>query len=506
MSRVASCFLPARCLPLVRAAWLHNSSIWYRPPIYDWCFRGHRPLTSLRAVGVGAQGLQVRDGGSTPSPGPTDAAAERRSSLLSVLRSRGLLADVAGGAEGLTAAAAAGPLRVYCGFDPTAQSLHLGNLLCLMVLAWFQRCGHQAVALMGGATGRIGDPSGKSSERPVLDEAEVAANAASIARNVEALLQRVPGSTGEAPLVLDNYEWWSGMGLLDFLRDVGRHARVGTMLAKDSVRTRLESETGISFTEFSYQLLQGQDFVHLRKTHGVRVQVGGSDQWGNITAGTELIRKTMDADAFGLTVPLLLKSDGTKFGKSEGGAIWLSPAKLSPYAFYQALLATADDDVARMLRALTFLPLEQIDALLAPGQPPAAAQRALAAEVTRFVHGEDGLRDALAATRALAPGSSEGSVDLQTLEAAVAGGAPKFAVDREAALGGPLIDLLVRVGAQPSKGAARRLVQGRGLRVNNKVVTDEGRGLAADDLVDGRLVMVSLGKKKKLVLELGVAP
>ncbi|KAL6778213.1 TSY1 [Auxenochlorella protothecoides x Auxenochlorella symbiontica] len=255
MSRVASCFLPARCLPLVRAAWLHNSSIWYRPPIYDWCFRGHRPLTSLRAVGVGAQGLQVRDGGSTPSPGPTDAAAERRSSLLSVLRSRGLLADVAGGAEGLTAAAAAGPLRVYCGFDPTAQSLHLGNLLCLMVLAWFQRCGHQAVALMGGATGRIGDPSGKSSERPVLDEAEVAANAASIARNVEALLQRVPGSTGEAPLVLDNYEWWSGMGLLDFLRDVGRHARVGTMLAKDSVRTRLESETGISFTEFSWSRL-----------------------------------------------------------------------------------------------------------------------------------------------------------------------------------------------------------------------------------------------------------
>lgn len=301
--------------------------------------------------------------------------------------------------DDLEALALRTPLSVYCGFDPTADSLHLGNLLGIIVLSWFQRCGHEPVALVGGATGRVGDPSGRSSERPVLSEAQIEANVAGIRRVLEGVLSRAAaGAPGGAPRVrvLNNLDWFGPMSFLAFLRDVGKHARVGAMMAKDSVRTRMESEQGISFTEFTYQLLQGYDFVHLCRDHGVRVQIGGSDQWGNITAGTDLIRRllggggsgsggsgggstdggsgsaesSMDSggsgDApgapacFGLTFPLLVDSEGRKFGKSTGGAIWLSADKLSPYKFYQYLFGVADADVVRMLRMLTFLPLEEV--------------------------------------------------------------------------------------------------------------------------------------------------
>ena len=238
------------------------------------------------------------------------------------------------------------PVRVYIGFDPTADSLHLGNLVGVMALAWFAKFGHAVYPILGGATGRIGDPSGKSTERPLLDEATLEANIA----HLGAFFQKVlPGAR-----VLNNQDWLGSFSLIDFLRDVGKHFRIGPMLGKEMVRTRLQSEEGMSFTEFSYQLLQGYDFYHLQKTHGVSVQMGGSDQWGNITAGIDFNRKLGGAPIYGVTFPLLTRSDGKKFGKSEEGAIWLSPEKLSPYHFYQYLVRVPDADVICLLKMLSF--------------------------------------------------------------------------------------------------------------------------------------------------------
>ncbi|XAR62578.1 Tyrosine--tRNA ligase [Bertholletia excelsa] len=319
------------------------------------------------------------------------------------------------------------PLKVYCGFDPTAESLHLGNLLGLIVLSWFLRCGHKVVALIGGATGRVGDPSGKSLERPELDPLILDRNTDAIANNVRQILGR--GSPSRDFVILNNYDWWKDIRLLDFLKQVGRFARVGTMTSKESVKKRLESEQGMSYTEFTYQLLQGYDFLYLFQKEGVNVQIGGSDQWGNITAGTELIRKILQADgdgAYGLTFPLLLKSDGTKFGKSEEGAIWLSPSLLSPYKFYQHFFSVPDADVIRFLRTLTFLSMEEITVLekgmQGPDYVPNTVQRRLAEEVTRFVHGQEGLEEALRATEALRPGA-ETRLDWQTIEK-IAGDVP----------------------------------------------------------------------------------
>jgi tyrosyl-tRNA synthetase len=337
------------------------------------------------------------------------------------------------------------------------------------------------------------------------------------------------------------------MGLLTFLRDIGKYARVGTMLAKESVRKRMESEQGISYTEFTYQLLQGYDFVHMRRQYGVKVQVGGSDQWGNILAGTDLMRRMLGlpddaagtagaaADAaasdgssaaaaveaaatsgsgdgaaaaaaseqgFGLTFPLLLKADGSKFGKSESGAIWLNADMLSPYQFYQALFKTADADVAKFLRMLTFLPLEEVAAIeasmQAPGYVANTAQRRLAEEVTRFVHGEEGLQQAIKATEALAPGAAT-KLDADSLEA-IAGDAPSATLPRDQLVGAPLADVMVEVGMQPSKGAVRRMIKGGGVRVNNEKVDDELHLLQESDLIDGRLVLIAAGKKNKMLV------
>ena len=327
------------------------------------------------------------------------AAALSKADVVDVLKERGLL-DACTNEDELRKACADGSLSVYCGFDPTADSLHLGNLLGIVVLAWFQRCGHTPVALLGGATGRVGDPSGKSAERPVLDDDTINKNTAGI----KAILERVlangaldAGADVPAAKVMNNLDWFGTMGFLEFLREVGKYARVGTMMAKDSVKTRLDSEQGMSFTEFSYQLLQGYDFCHLFKEHDVRVQVGGSDQWGNITAGTDLIRRLADKEgAWGVTFPLLLKADGRKFGKSEDGAVWLSPERLSPYKFYQYMLQSTDADVVRFMRMLTFVPLAEIEAIeagmSAEGYVPNTAQKRLAEEVTRFVHGVRGSR------------------------------------------------------------------------------------------------------------------
>jgi len=477
------------------------------------CPSARRGPAAARARTSVAREEMRADEASTSSP----AAWWRGRNVVDVLRERGLVNQVTA-EDDLRAAASSRRLRAYCGFDPTADSLHLGNLLGIIVLSWFQRCGHEPVALVGGATARVGDPSGRSTERPVLTEEQVEANTRGIREVLTRILGRTtPGAAAAPCTVMNNLEWFGPMGFLEFLRDVGKFARVGTMLAKDSVRTRLESEAGISFTEFTYQLLQGYDFVKLHRDHGVDVQVGGSDQWGNITAGTELLRKMSgdgaEANAgadgegaapsvFGLTFPLLLDASGNKFGKSTGGAIWLSPDKLSPYQFYQYLFKTEDADVVKFLRMLTFLPMEEIDALEAsmgaPDYAPNTAQRRLAEEVTRFVHGEEGLEQAVRATEAMRPGQDT-RLDAAALEA-IARDVPSTSLPRDQVVGRPVVDVVVAAGLQPSKGAVRRLVQNGGLRVNNQQVQEADAVLQEADVIEGRLVLLAAGKKNKLLL------
>ncbi|KAK9820078.1 hypothetical protein WJX72_005856 [[Myrmecia] bisecta] len=433
------------------------------------------------------------------------AKATSRPSVVQVLRERGLIQDVTN--DTLEAVASKEALSVYCGFDPTAESLHLGNLLGIIVLSWFQRCGHQPVALLGGATGRVGDPSGRSLERPILSEEEIERNVAGIRRILEKLLTSAD-PTGPKPLLLNNLDWFGGMSFLGFLRDVGKYARVGTMLSRDAVKSRMEADgEGISFTEFTYQLLQGYDFVHLHRTHGVRVQVGGSDQFGNIVGGVDLMRKvpgaTTTQQCFGLTFPLLTKSDGTKMGKSASGAVWLAADKLSPFKFYQYLLTSIpDSDVIKFLKMLTFLDLGEIArleaAMQAPDYKPNLAQQVLAAEVTRFVHGEEGLQQALKTTQALAPGART-QLDADTLEA-IAGEAPSASLAVEQVVECPLADVMVAAGLQPSKGAARRMIKGGGVAVNNAKVSDEMHKLTAADLIEGRLLLLAAGKKNKMLV------
>lgn len=421
--------------------------------------------------------------------------------MVDVLEQRGLIESIT--SDNLrTACTSSTPLKVYCGFDPTAESLHLGNLMGIIVLSWFQKCGHRPVAVIGGATGRVGDPSGKSAERPELDEETLEKNI----RGIESILSKILGSFGDdGCVILNNYDWWKDVSFLDFLKNVGRHARVGAMMSKESVKKRLESEQGMSFTEFSYQLLQGYDFVHLCKNEGISIQIGGSDQWGNITAGTELIRKILQVEgAYGLTFPLLLKSDGTKFGKSEEGAIWLSPAMLSPYKFYQHFFTVPDADVVRFLRILSFLEMEEIDEIerdmKRPDYVPNTAQRRLAEELTRFVHGEEGLHDAVLATEALRPGA-ETKLDSKTIEG-IAKDVPSCSLAYDEVLNLSVVDLSVFSGLLESKSAARRMLKQGGLYLNNCRVDGEGRKIREEDIVDGKVLLLSAGKKNKMVVRI----
>ncbi|KAK9072045.1 hypothetical protein SSX86_008477 [Deinandra increscens subsp. villosa] len=437
------------------------------------------------------------------SQSPQQPSHSARPNVVGILEERGLLESLTG--ENFRTLCSDSSVRVYCGFDPTAESLHLGNLIGIIVLSWFLRCGHSVVALVGGATGRVGDPSGKSLERPELDNETLERNISGISNTVVEILNRIDNSS-DSIRVLNNYDWWKDVKLLDFLRDVGRFARVNTMMAKESVKRRLESsDQGLSYTEFTYQLLQGYDFVHLFKTLNVTVQIGGSDQWGNITAGTELIRKLHQSDsAYGLTFPLLLKSDGTKFGKSEDGAIWLSPVMLSPYKFYQYFFSVPDEDVVRFLKILTFLSLEEIEqiemGMKNNGYVPNSAQRRLAEEVTRFVHGSDGLEEAVKATEALRPGS-ETRLDWKTIEG-IAEDVPSCSLVYDLVLDASVVDLSVSTGLIESKSAARRLLKQGGLYLNNGRVDNEGKKIDADDIVDGKVLLLSAGKKNKMVVRI----
>ncbi|KAH9743021.1 Tyrosine--tRNA ligase [Citrus sinensis] len=426
----------------------------------------------------------------------------RHPNVVDTLERRGLLESITSDNLRSLASSNEKTLKVYCGFDPTAESLHLGNLLGIIVLSWFLRCGHQAVALIGGATARVGDPSGKSIERPELDIDTLEKNILGIRKTFSTIF----GSSNV--VILNNYDWWKDFSFLDFLKQVGRFARIGTMIAKESVKKRLESEQGLSFTEFSYQLLQGYDFLYLFQNKGVNVQIGGSDQWGNITAGTELIRKILqpdsDNEAYGLTFPLLLKSDGSKFGKSEDGAIWLSPSMLSPYKFYQYFFSVPDADVIRFLRILTFLDLEEIDELekdmKRPGYVPNTAQRRLAEEVTHFVHGEDGLNEAVKATEALRPGA-ETKLDWKTIEA-IAEDVPSCSLAYDQVLNVSLVDLAVSAGLFESKSAARRLLKQGGVYLNNNRVDSESKRIEPQDIVDDKVLLLSAGKKNKVVVRI----
>ena len=489
-----------------RGAHLHGLSL--GSELHRGCF-ALAPPSARRGLAVShAPRAAAASTSSTSTPSTTSSSIITDRSVVDVLKERGLL-DACTNEDELRAAAAEGPLAVYCGFDPTADSLHLGNLLGIVVLAWFQRCGHKPIALLGGATGRVGDPSGKSAERPVLDEATIEKNTAGI----EAILVRVlANSAKEAGLedtennratVMNNLDWFGSMGFLEFLRDAGKHARVGTMMAKDSVKTRLESDQGMSFTEFTYQLLQGYDFAHLYDAHGVRVQVGGSDQWGNITAGTDLVRKMLRKEgAYGATFPLLVKSDGKKFGKSEEGAVWLSPERLSPYKFYQYMLQSADADVVTFMKRLTFMDMEEIARyereMGEAGYVPNTAQRRLAEEVTRFVHGAKGLEQALKATEGLKPGSDT-VLDAETLES-LADDIPCAEVTRDELVGRPVVDVMAATGLQKSKGEAKRMVKGGGARVNNVKVTDEEKLVEEEDVIEGRVMLLAAGKKNKLLV------
>lgn len=379
------------------------------------------------------------------------------------------------------------PRRIYVGFDPTADSLHLGSLVGIVALEWMKKFGHTPVVVLGGATGRIGDPSGKSQERPLLSEESLAENVRALRTFFEGILK--------GALILNNNDWFAKFSFIDFLRDVGKLFRVGQMLAKESVKARLQSEEGLSFTEFSYQILQGYDFAHLKKTHGVTVQVGGSDQWGNITAGTEYNRKIGGEQIFGLTHPLIVRSDGKKFGKSEEGAIWLSPDKLSPYHFYQYLFRIPDADVIRLLCSLTFLDMEEIRLIEARmGKEPNYAQKRLAEEVTRFVHGEEGLAAALSVTVGMAPGA-EAQLSLEVLSKM-----PHEEMKQEEVVNVKIVDLFLKANLASSKSEAIKLIKNGGAYLNNVRLTDPAYVVSAADLLEGAYLLLSAGKKKRFLI------
>ena len=419
--------------------------------------------------------------------------------IIDELSWRGLLADTTDLGE-LRSALSSGRVTFYAGFDPTAPGLHIGNLALLLTMRRLQLAGHRPIGLVGGATGLIGDPSGKSAER-VLNPREVVAQWVERIRGEESRFLDFDAGESSA-LIVSNLEWTGPMLVLDFLRDIGKHFSVNRMLDRESVKARLEGG-GLSFTEFSYQLLQAMDFLELHRRYGCTLQLGGSDQWGNLVGGAELIRRVEGASVHALAIPLITKADGTKYGKTEGGAIWLSADLMSPYAFYQFWLNVADVEVPGLLRVYSFKSREEIEALIAEsGKQPAArtAQRALAEEVTTLVHGAEECRRAIAASQALFGRSDLAEVDERTLEAAVAEvpSARVFASDDSLPT---VVDLMTEAKIVPSKSAARRAIAGGGAYLNNRKVTSEDAIPGPDDLLYGRFLVLRAGKRNVGAIE-----
>jgi tyrosyl-tRNA synthetase len=398
-------------------------------------------------------------------------------------------------AADLAAKLASPPVAVYAGYDPTSTSLHVGNLVPTILLKRFQLAGHRPIVVVGGATGMIGDPSGKSDERNLLDEATLAANVIGIRAQLAKLLDFDDPKTGAA--MTNNFDWTRDVSYLAFLRDYGKHLTINYMTAKDSVSSRLESENGISYTEFSYMLLQAFDFVQLRRSHGCVLQVGGSDQWGNITAGCELARKIGEGPLFGLVAPLLLDSSGQKMGKTASGErIWLDPARTSPFEFYKYWFNVNDDDVVRLLKMFSLRPLAEIDELVAEHDRDRAkrlAQRELARAMTRWVHGADAIAGIEAANRVMFGGDLTGLTDADLAQ--LAGTIPTLDVPyAELAAGIPIVDLLART-VTTSKGAARRLVEQGGAYVNNRKIGGVDHRVTLQDLATESMLVLRSGKK-----------
>lgn len=400
-------------------------------------------------------------------------------------------------------------VTAYLGIDPTADSLHIGHLCGVMMLRHLQQAGHKPIALVGGATGMIGDPSGKSQERNLLDEETLAHNVNCIKKQLSHFLDFESDVPNRAELV-NNYDWMKDFKFLDFARDIGKHITVNYMMAKDSVQKRLNGEArdGLSFTEFTYQLLQGYDFLHLYQTKNCKLQMGGSDQWGNITTGTELIRRTLgaEAEAFALTCPLITKSDGRKFGKTESGNVWLDPKRTTPYTFYQFWLNVADDEAERYIKIFTSLSHEEIDAAIAehrqdPGRR--TLQKLLGKEITTMVHSQKDYETAVEASNILFGKATKENLlklDEATL-LAMFEGVPMFEVDKDKVLGARAVDLLAETTkCFASKGEMRKLTQGGGVSVNKEKLDAFDREITSDDLINGKYIIVQRGKKNYFLI------
>ena len=414
---------------------------------------------------------------------------------------RGLIADCTDKVE-LAKRISSGPMALYCGFDPTADSLHAGNLVPLLGLRRFQLFGHHPVAVAGGATGSIGDPSGKTAERQLLTRETLDHNIARVKEQLRRLLDF--GASSNPARLVDNASWTASVPYLDFLREIGKHFSVNQMIAKESVRARMEDrEVGISYTEFSYMLLQAFDFYVLCRDHNCELQIGGSDQWGNITAGIDLCRKKLGRAVYGLTVPLITNADGTKFGKTEAGAVWLDPKRTSVYRFYQFWINTDDRDVIRYLKYFTFLSCEEIEALeqkhtVNPGARE--AHRALAKAVTDLVHGKDATQEAIRASEILFGGELDGVSESTFSE--IVGEVPTKEIERDRLDGGglPLVELLVQSGLCPSKGQARKDTEGGGVYVNNLREANAQRAVTSNDLLFGKHLLLRKGKRNYVVV------
>ena len=411
------------------------------------------------------------------------------------LKWRGMLQDIMPGApEQLEKEMTS----VYIGFDPTAESLHIGSLVPILLLVHLQRHGHKPIALIGGATGMIGDPSGKSQERNLLTEEVLARNVNGIKAQLSKYLDFNPGITNSAELV-NNYDWFRNISFIEFLRDTGKHITVNYMMAKESVKKRIEGEVGLSYTEFAYQLMQGYDFYWLYRNKNVKMQMGGSDQWGNMTTGTELVRRKAGGEAFACTCPLIKKTDGTKFGKTEKGNVWLDPNRTSPYEFYQFWLNATDADAASWIKIFTFLAEPQITEIIARHQQNPGArelQKVLAREVTTFVHGQEEYEKAIATTEKLfanmtAPASSLSEADLESMAGVVKMDYPTDKISS----GIDVISFLAETTIFPSKGEARKMIQNGGVSINRNKVTDINQTISLADLLHGKFLLIQKGKK-----------
>lgn len=419
--------------------------------------------------------------------------------LIEELRWRGMIQDIMPGTEEqlkkeMTSA--------YIGFDPTADSLHIGSLAPILILAHLQKAGHQPVALVGGATGMVGDPSGKSEERNLLDEDQLQKNLAGIKGQLQKFLD-FDASKPNVALMVNNYDWFKEISFISFLRDVGKYITVNYMMSKDSVKKRIEGETGISYTEFAYQLMQGYDFYWLYQNKNCKLQMGGSDQWGNIVTGTELIRRKAGGEAFAFTCPLITKADGTKFGKTEKGNIWLDPNKTSPYEFYQFWLKAADEDAEKWIRIFTFLPQHEIAALvekhkLNPGER--SLQKVLAEEVTRYVHGEENFQQIIRTTQGFYGGDPITFIKSSSDEVLKNSGVSNSVSG--SSLPVDVVTFLAESGSSffPSKGEARKLIQAGGVSINEEKITDPKTLIDGAKLLNDKYILVRKGKTFHLVI------